>query len=93
MCQEQQQNSGRLVQISKQILEFIDTNTKFSGHYEQGLQGIWMSSRLPRITELPSIQNQGAPNMIGNTAEPSVNCLLSETLGLNTKGIPNQITT
>ena len=46
MSQKQQQNSTMLVQISKHILKFTSTNTKFSGHCEQGLQGIWISSRL-----------------------------------------------
>ena len=41
---------------------------KFFGRCEQGLQRKMDKLRLPRITELPSIQNQGAPNMIGSTA-------------------------
>jgi hypothetical protein len=50
-------------------LKFTGANTKNFGHGEQGLQEIWTSSWLPRITELLSIQNQEAPNMIGNSAE------------------------
>jgi hypothetical protein len=50
-CREQQLNSGMMIRISKHILEFIDANTKFSGHCEQGLREIWISLRLPRINE------------------------------------------
>lgn len=51
-----------LAQILKHILKFIGANTKFSRHGEQASQGTGISS---------GCENQGAPNMLGSSAEPN----------------------
>jgi hypothetical protein len=83
--------------VSKATTKFwyVDTNFqtyseiprciyKFSGHDEQGLREIWMSSWLPRINE-DSKHLEAQLNQM----ELPVNCSLPATLGLNAKGVPN----
>ena len=66
-----------LVQIAKHILKFTDANTKFSGHCEQGLQEIWMSLQLPRISE-----NFEYLEAQLNRMELSANYVLTTTYGI-----------